>query len=349
MREFLFLSMSSDTPIWIFYAIYIFALFVLVIIPFSYCVGYFERKFTADLQARIGPSLTGLKGFLQLLADHIKLFRKSSPPLLSKIEMVWIFVAGLALYSTLGVLPFGSGLIFFDSELGLLVPLFSFYVLALAMMLLGVYQENIKGYMSGFRIGAQAVAGSFPCLICIVTIGLSVGSLGWSAIIGTQGFGLSSWSLFSSPFMFISGFVFYLSGMVMLSLSPMDSSLRSFEIMGGISSQFYGRQLSLFKLGRFYALFFWTLVFTLVYLGAWNLPDAITTWLTEISTLMLQLFQLLFILFKTFLILILVFWQSRVSPQLRVDQINDYAWKVLGPLSLFALIGEAIWCGGFVV
>jgi NADH:ubiquinone oxidoreductase subunit H len=41
----------------------------------------------------------------------------------------------------------------------------------------------------------------------------------------------------------------------------------------------------------------------------------------------------------------LVIWVARVNPRSRVDQVTDFAWKVLSPFSLLALIGTVLWTG----
>jgi len=39
-------------------------------------------------------------------------------------------------------------------------------------------------------------------------------------------------------------------------------------------------------------------------------------------------------------------WIVKSNPKLRVDQVTDLAWKVLGPVALISLIGGAFWVGG---
>jgi NADH:ubiquinone oxidoreductase subunit H len=48
-------------------------------------------------------------------------------------------------------------------------------------------------------------------------------------------------------------------------------------------------------------------------------------------------------LIKTFLLMLSVSLVGTVTPRLRSDQITDLSWKILGPLSLLALAGAALW------
>ena len=83
-----------------------------------------------------------------------------------------------------------------------------------------------------------------------------------------------------------------------------------------------------------------------MFLGAWNLPQNLFIALKESESYgLIQFLELLLLLIKTFLLMLVVVWVARVNPRARVDQITDFAWKVLSPFSLAALIGASLWAG----
>ncbi len=49
------------------------------------------------------------------------------------------------------------------------------------------------------------------------------------------------------------------------------------------------------------------------------------------------------LLSKVLLVMLGVVWIARSNPRVRVDQITDLSWKVLSPISLFALTGLSLW------
>jgi NADH:ubiquinone oxidoreductase subunit H len=76
------------------------------------------------------------------------------------------------------------------------------------------------------------------------------------------------------------------------------------------------------------------------------LPPGFTQSLRNSGALrLLALFELIWLLLKTFLLMMLIVWIARSNPRSRVDQITDFAWRVLSPFSLAALVGAGIWAG----
>ena len=130
----------------------------------------------------------------------------------------------------------------------------------------------------------------------------------------------------------------------MLAIPPLDGGLSQSDIHGGVSSYLHGRRLSLFQLGRFYGFFFWSVIAVVLFLGAWNLPRGIIDLLKDReSFILLSFLELLCLLVKTFFLMLLVIWVARVNTKARVDQITIFAWKVLSPFSLVALMGASLW------
>lgn len=317
-----------------------------VILPSSALVAYLERKFSADLQARVGPNRTGPFGILQPIADLLKLLQKESRVKRNWRESLWLGVHTMALYSTVAVLPLGSLVLLIDTDMSAFLPFWAALVLALGAMLMGLNQDAVPGWFGGIRIASQALAGAFPAIITIMTVAVTTGGYKWTLISQSQGASPLHWIAFSNPFQFLAFIVFVASGMVLLGIPPLDAGLSAPDIHGGVATHLYGRRLSLFRLGRFYGFFLWSVIGVVLFLGAWNLPVALLDLLKESgSWRLLQILELLVILSKTFGLMLLVIWVARVNPRIRADQVTDLAWKVLSPFSLAALTGAALWSG----
>jgi NADH-quinone oxidoreductase subunit H len=305
-----------------------------------------DRKLSADLQARVGPNRAGSGGFLQPVADLLKLLQKESRQQWNWGENVWLCIHTMALYSTLAVIPLGSVTLLVDTEMSAFLPFWSALVLALGTMLLGLSQASVPGWFGGIRVAAQSLAGAFPALVALLCAGVRSGSFRWSVLASSQGFSPWTWTAFANPFQFVAFVVFVMSGLVVLGIPPLDGGLSMSDIHGGVLSQLYGRRLSLFRFGRFYGFFFWCVIAAVLFLGAWCLPSGLEKQLRESGILtILSLIELLWLLLKTFFLMMLVVWVARANPRSRVDQITDFAWKVLSPFALTALVGAAIWTG----
>lgn len=316
----------------------------LVIIPSAAAISYFDRKLGADFQARVGPNRAGPSGALQPFADFLKLLQKRALKSHGWRESLWFGIHTMALYSTVAVLPLGSLALFVDTDMSAFIPFWAALVLAMGTMLLGLSQETVPGWFGGVRVAAQAVTGALPALVSLICVGVKAGGFRWSAIAGSQGFSPFSWTIFSDPFQCLAAVIFLVSGLVLLSIPPMDAGLSMADLHGGVGSHLFGRRLVLFRLGRFYGFFLWAEIAVVLFLGGWALPSGLTEALRENEALwLLQLLELIWVLLKTYLLMLLVIWVARVNPRSRVDQVTDFAWKVLSPFSLFALIGTALW------
>jgi NADH-quinone oxidoreductase subunit H len=250
----------------------------------------------------------------------------------------------MALYSTLAVMPLGTYALMLDTQMSAFLPFWSALVLALGTMLLGFSQGTVPGWFGGMRIAAQTLAGSFPALMALLCAGVRTGSFQWSKLAEIQGFSPLSWTFVSNPFQTIAFLVFVTSGLVISATAPLDGGLSMSDIHGGVASQLYGRRYSLYKFGRFYVFFLWSVITVVLFLGAWIIPTEVSRVLVEADAYRLVSFlELTVLLGKTFAVMLLVIWIARVNPRSRVDQITSLAWKVLSPFSLIALVGASLW------
>jgi NADH-quinone oxidoreductase subunit H len=340
------IGLPTGTPLWVVAAIGIFLIYVLVIFPSGAIVSLVDRKLSADFQARVGPNRAGPAGILQPLADLLKFLQKEPSREWNWQETLWLGIHTMALYSTVAVLPLGSAAILVNTDMSAFLPFWSALVLALGTMLMGFSQGTVSGWFGGVRLAAQALAGAFPALICVLCAGIRAGSFRWAAFASVQGASPLHWTATTNPFQFIAMIVFIAAGLVMMNVPPMDGGLSETDLHGGVSSDLSGRRLSLFRLGRFYGFFFWCQITVVLFLGAWTLPNWLIERISDGSEHVLrEVIELLWLLFKTYALMIVLIWIARVNPRARVDQTTDFSWKVLSPFSLGALIGAALWAG----
>jgi NADH-quinone oxidoreductase subunit H len=174
---------------------------VVIVAPLMLCVAYFtyaERKIIGYMQVRIGPNRVGPKGWLQPIADAVKLMFKEIVIPSGANKILFLIAPILTLGPALAawaVFPFGDGMVLADINAALL------YVLALTSV--GVYGVIIAGWASNskyaflgaMRSAAQIVSYEIAMGFALVGVLVAAGSLNLGEIVRAQAgeAGLFNW------------------------------------------------------------------------------------------------------------------------------------------------------------
>jgi NADH-quinone oxidoreductase subunit H len=302
---------------------------------------YAERKISADIQQRMGPNRVGPYGILQFLADGVKMITKEDVMPFSADKMLFYMAPMLALigvFSTLAVLPWSSGFIMADLNVGV------FYLIAISSLVgvsifLGGYASNSKWSMlGGMRGASQIISYEIPVTISILAITLLAGGMSFGAIIGHQRGLPTNWFLFHNPFAFIAGFVYFTGALAETNRAPFDLPEAESELVSGYHTEYTGMRFGFFALAEYIEVFVVCGVGAALFLGGGNLPFHI-----EIDIIPLQLVEVVIFMTKTLLLYYVVIWIRWTFPRLRVDQLMSICWKYLTPIAIFNLMGCAIW------
>src|SRR5712671_5737522 len=103
------------------------AMTVVIVLVFPLVAGYLvliERKILADVQVRLGPMRVGPHGFLQPIADALKLLLKEDIiPADADKAIFWIapVISTFTALTSFAVLPFSQYLFVADVNVGILV------------------------------------------------------------------------------------------------------------------------------------------------------------------------------------------------------------------------------------
>ncbi|AKH22141.1 NADH-quinone oxidoreductase subunit NuoH [Sedimenticola thiotaurini] len=308
---------------------------VVIIAPLMLCVAYFtyaERKLIGYMQVRIGPNRVGPKGWLQPIADAVKLmFKEIVIP--TKANKVLFLIAPLL---TLGpalaawaVFPFTDTLVLADLNAGLL------YILALTSI--GVYGVIIAGWASNskyaflgsMRSAAQIVAYEIAMGFALVGVLVAAGSLNLGEIVRAQQSeaGILGW--FWLP-LFPLFLIYFISGVAETNRAPFDVAEGESEIVAGFHVEYSGMPFAVFFLGEYANMILISALTTLLFLGGWLSPLP-ASWVDGVFLLGDGIHWLfLKALFVGFFFL----WFRATFPRYRYDQIMRLGWKVFIPITI---------------
>jgi NADH-quinone oxidoreductase subunit H len=304
---------------------------VVILIPLSFVLGFAGRKLAADLQARVGPNRTAMNGLFQVFADFVKLGTKRERHASEReVDVIWSRIRSAALYSTFALIPFGTTLIFFDTDIGAFLPLLCFGIYSLGSLFANEGAHDLEDEITSHREAFLWVSAWTPALFALMVAVVPAGSAKWTAILHAQDGGFFRWLAVSSPFGFIAFFVFLFSGLVALQLPPFHSIDRGLRHRKG-------EQLALDELNEFYALFIWCLFASVLFLGGADRPLHLE------SRFLLSCIELVTLVAKASAILLLLRVVAKALPQLRQDQMTEFCWRVLAPISAVSLVGEVAW------
>ncbi len=183
----------------------------MVVLPLVPISVYFERRFSAIIQDRVGPNRVGMPltllgakkdfsffGLVQPMADGVKLFLKEDfTPAHVRTAFYWLAPALTVVPSlvTVCVIPFGSDitvngvahkLVIANLDVG---PLFIFAVSSLAVygITLAGWSSNSKfPFIGGVRSTAQMVSYEIALGLSVVPVLLYFGELNLSSIVQQQ-------------------------------------------------------------------------------------------------------------------------------------------------------------------
>jgi len=290
---------------------------------------WLERKVAGHIQLRPGPMEVGPHGLLQTIADGVKLVGKELI-LPFKADRKLFFLAPVLVFTPVLVgflvLPFGQNMIIRDMNLGVLL-IFGFSTITVLAILAGGWASNNKYALLGaVRSVAQNIAYEIPLLLSVMSVVLMVNSLSFSEIVNSQ---KTVWFIFLQP---LAGLIYLISATAETNRAPFDIPEAESELVAGFHTEYSGMGFGLFFLAEYTNMFIVCAVATSLFFGGWQ----------GLFGINLGIPGVFWFLFKTYALIFIIMWVRWTFPRVRFDQLMNFAWKVMIPLSLVNLVITAI-------
>jgi NADH-quinone oxidoreductase subunit H len=281
---------------------------------------WLERRLLALWQDRYGPNRVGPFGLLQVLADMIKIFFKEDwiPPFADKA--VFILAPAVIVVTVLmsfAVLPIAPGIIVVDLNIGLLF--------ILAMSSLGVYSVVLAGWSSdnkysligAFRAAAQMLSYEVFMGLSLMGVVLLAGSFDLVKIVEAQ---RRIWFIVPQ---FLGFVLFMIAGVAETRRLPFDLPEAESEIVAGFHSEYSGMKFGMFFVGEYLGVTLISALIAVLFFGGWLGP---------------VLPPIVWFLLKTFFLICFFILLRASLPRPRFDQLMNWSWQVMLPLSLVNLL-----------
>lgn len=331
-------STWASVPSGIQTTIEIVAKIVAIVVPIMLSVAYLtlaERKVIGFIQVRIGPNRVGPGGWLQPIADGLKLLLKEIIVPTNANKFLFVVAPILALAPALAawaVVPFDAEMVLADIDAGLL------YILALASMsvygiIIAGWASNSKyAFLGALRSAAQVVSYEIAMGFALVGVLLAAGSMNLGDIVRAQQGSFMHWYWLPLLPLFL---VYFISGVAETNRAPFDVAEGESEIVAGFHVEYSGMAFALFFLAEYANMILVAALAALLFLGGWLSPfqgipvlEGLFSWVPGI----------LWLLGKMFAFLFLFLWFRATFPRYRYDQIMRLGWKVFIPVTIVWLL-----------
>ena len=298
----------------------------------------FERKGLARIQNRIGPNRVGPFGIMQPIADGIKsLTKEDIVPSIANAPVHFLapVVLVVAVFMGFAVLPMGRNMVLVDMDAGLLFYFAMGASTEVSVFMAGWSSRNKYSLLGAMRAVAQMISYEVVLLLSSVSVVMIAGSLSLTKIVAAQS-GYTGifphWYIFT-PWGLVGFIMYAIAATAETNRSPFDLPEGESELVAGYHTEYSGFKFALFFLGEYLAMFSISGLGTTLFLGGWSAPFSFLTfipsWIWFFSKLMMSIFVFI--------------WMRGTLPRLRQDQLMNFAWKFVLPLTLLNMMVTALW------
>jgi NADH-quinone oxidoreductase subunit H len=311
-------------------------------------ITVWERKVAGRMQSRIGPNRVGPQGWLQWLADALKLITKEDliPADADRgMFLVSPYLVFCGVFMTFMVLPFSQLLVVADLNIGFL------YLLAVTSLvvvgtIMGGWASNSKwSLIGGMRSAAQIISYELPAGLSLMVVAVMAGTLSPQEIIRQQGGLPWNWFIFQNPAALVAFFVYFTSALAEGNRTPFDLPEAESELVSGYNTEYSGFRFGAFATAEWVNLWVIGALATSLFLGGWRIPGLSPERIEASIWLQVASFGMFFV--KAASLVFVTIWLRWTLPRFRIDQMMSMCWKYLVPIAMVCVVVSMTWIWGF--
>lgn len=312
---------------------------IIVIFPALFAVTtVLERKGLGRIQNRYGPNRVGPFGIFQPLADAVKSLTKEDIVPRAADHVVH-YLAPLVLvaasFLAYAVLPIGRNMVAVNLDAGVLFFFAIGAATELAVFMAGWSSRNKYSLLGAMRAIAQMISYEIPLILSSVAVIMMAGTLSTARIVEEQArytLGVAHWYVFT-PWGLAGFILFMIAATAETNRSPFDLPEGESEIIAGYFIEYSGFKFALFFLAEYLEMFAVSGLGITLFLGGWSSPlsvlTAIPSWIWFFAKLITMILGFI--------------WIRGTLPRLRMDQLMNFAWKFMLPMSLIVIFTAGVW------
>ena len=296
---------------------------------FAY-LTFYERRALARIQVRIGPNRAGPSGWLQPVADGIKLIFKEELIPAQAYRVVFLLAPMITVFPALvimAVIPWGTSITVFGREIPLSVADINvgvLYLISIAsisvygIVLAGWSSNNKYAMMGGLRSSAQMVSYELALGLALIGPILIAGSMSLVKIVEAQN---PVWFIIYQPIGFL---IFFIASVAEVNRAPFDMPEAEQELTAGYHVEYSGMKFALFFMAEYVKMIAISAIGATLFLGGYRGP-----FVDQVPIL-----GPFYLFFKIMVLLFVLIWIRATLPRIRYDRLMAFGWKVLLPVAL---------------
>ena len=324
---------------------------------------WLERKVSARIQNRWGPTRVGPFGLLQPLADGAKFIFKedlTQPHVYKPLYIAAPILAVVFAITSISVVPFGNSLNtpeinvghwftipaidtpfqITDLNIGLLIVLGITSMGVYGIALAGWASNNKYSLLGGLRASAQMISYEVSLGLSLIPVLIKSGSFSLRAIVESQAH--LHWNIFYFPFGTLAFFTYIISAYAETNRTPFDLPEAESELVAGYHTEYSAMKFAMFFMAEYANMVTVACLATLLFFGGWLGP--------VFGPAILQMvLPILWFCLKVFFFMFLYVWVRWTLPRFRYDQLMAFSWKVLLPNGGSEYCSDVAVCGVDVV
>ncbi len=283
-----------------------------------------ERKVMGSVQRRRGPAVAGLLGFIQPIADGLKLFLKEIIIPTSSSTFLFLLAPVFTLFSSIMlwlVIPFNKDVLLLDFSYSMLF-LLAVSSLAVYGIIFSGWASNSKyAFLGGLRSTAQMISYEVTISFIWIIISSLSNSLNLVDVVKKQ----EETIWFIIP-LFPLWIIFFIIILAETNRAPFDLPEAEAELVAGYNVEYSSIAFALFFLGEYANMALMSSISTLFFFGGWLAPFNLPINAYFCFGLKVSLHLIFFV------------WVRATFPRYRYDQLMKLSWKKLMPLSVVFLL-----------